>query len=121
MDDKWVLIPGEQAEIKTATDLFNNSIKSIASSAGLAFVDANAIMQQMADGGFQSGDFTLTSDLVLGGAFSLDGVHLTARGYAVVANEMLKAIDAKYGTNFMEAKELTDIGAYPVFYPASMP
>ena len=121
LDDKWVLIPGEQAEIKTATDLFNNIIKSAASSAGLAFVDANVIMQQMADGGFQSGDFTLTSDLVLGGAFSLDGVHLTARGYAVVANEMLKAIDAKYGTNFMEAKELTDIGAYPVFYPASMP
>ena len=121
LDDKWVLIPGEQAEIKTATDLFNNTIKSVASSAGLAFVDANAIMQHMADGGFQSGDYTLTSDLVLGGAFSLDGVHLTARGYAAVANEMLKAIDATYGTNFMKAKELTDIGAYPAFYPASMP
>jgi len=87
----------------------------------LAFVDANAMMQQMADGGFTSGDFTLTSDLVLGGAFSLDGVHLTARGYAVVANEMLKAIDLTYGSNFGVAKELTDIGQYPAFYPAQMP
>ena len=121
LDDKWVLIPAEQEEIKIATDLFNISIKNIANGAGLAFVDANAMMQQMADGGFTSGDFTLTSDLVLGGAFSLDGVHLTARGYAVVANEMLKAIDLTYGSNFGVAKELTDIGQYPAFYPAQMP
>ena len=121
LGDKWVLIPGEQEEIKIATDLFNTSIKNIANGAGLAFIDANAIMQQMADGGFQSGDFTLTSDLVLGGAFSLDGVHLTARGYAAVANEMLKKVDATYESNFMKAKELVDIGEYPAFYPAQMP
>ncbi|MCD6543216.1 MAG: G-D-S-L family lipolytic protein [Flavobacteriaceae bacterium] len=121
MRDKWVLIPGEQDEIKIATDQFNVSIKNIASAGGLAFIDANAIMQQMADGGFKSGNFTLTSDLVLGGAFSLDGVHLTARGYAAVANEMFKAIDATYGSNFKAAKELVDIGEYPAFYPKSMP
>ena len=121
LDDKWVLIPGEQEEIKTAIDLFNTTIKNIASGAGLAFVDANDIMQQMADGGFRSGDFTLTADLVLGGAFSLDGVHLTARGYAAVANEMLKAIDMTYGSNFAQAKELADLGEYPAFYPAQMP
>lgn len=121
LDDKWVLIPGEQEEIKKATDLFNITIKNIANGAGLAFIDANAMMQQMADGGFQSGDFTLTSDLVVGGAFSLDGVHLTARGYAAVANEMLKAVDMTYGSNFEVAKELSDIGEYPAFYPANMP
>ncbi len=121
LDDKWVLIPGEQDEIITATDLFNTTIKNIASAGGLAFIDANAIMQQMADGGFRSGDFTLTSDLVVGGAFSLDGVHLTARGYAAVANEMFMAIDATYGSNFSAAKELVDLGEYPAFYPPSMP
>ena len=121
LDDKWVLIPGEQDEIKVATDNFNMSIKNIASSAGLAFVDANALMQQMADGGLPSGQFILTSDLVLGGAFSLDGVHLTARGYATMANEMLNAIDLTYGSNFNAAKELSDVGEYPVFYPAQLP
>ncbi len=121
LDDKWVLIPGEQDEIKIATDLFNTSIKNIAAGAGLAFVDANAIMQDMANGGFRSGDFILTSDLVLGGAFSLDGVHLTARGYAAVANEMFVAIDLTYGSNFSKAKQLVDIGEYPAFYPAQMP
>ncbi len=120
MQDKWVLLPSEQDEIRTAIDQFNVSIKNIASAGGLAFIDANAIHQQMADGGFRSGDFTLTSDLVLGGAFSLDGVHLTARGYAAVANEMFEAIDVTYGSNFKVAKELVDIGEYPAFYPSSM-
>lgn len=121
LDDKWVLLPSEQDEIKTAIDQFNVSIMNIASTGGLAFIDANAIMQQMADGGFRSGNFTLTSDLVLGGAFSLDGVHLTARGYAALANEMFMAIDVTYGSNFKVAKELVDIGEYPAFYPSSMP
>lgn len=40
--DKWVLTPEEQEEIKTATDNFNATIAAAASSAGLAFVDANA-------------------------------------------------------------------------------
>ena len=50
----------------------------------------------------QSGNYILTSSLVTGGAFSLDGVHPTARGYALLANEFLKSIDATYGSNFEE-------------------
>ena len=37
-----------------------------------------------------------TATFVTGGTFSLDGVHLTGRGYAVVANEFIKAINMKY-------------------------
>ena len=51
-------------------------------------------MQQLDAGGFTDGDFTLTSSLVTGGAFGLDGVHPTARGYALIANQFMKAIDA---------------------------
>ncbi|MCK4562497.1 MAG: G-D-S-L family lipolytic protein [Flavobacteriaceae bacterium] len=122
MHDKWVLLPSEQDEIKVATDAFNAVISGIAnSSTGLAFLDANALMQEMADeDGFKSGKFDLTAALVLGGAFSLDGVHLTARGSGAVANEMLKAIDATYGSNFKAAGELVDIGELPAFYPASL-
>jgi lysophospholipase L1-like esterase len=29
-------------------------------------------------------------------SFLLDGVHLTGRGYAIIANEFIKAINAKY-------------------------
>ncbi|PKA98004.1 hypothetical protein B0O79_1684 [Flavobacteriaceae bacterium MAR_2009_75] len=116
LGDKWVLTPEEQAEIKTATDGFNATISAAASSAGLAFVDANALMQDLANGGVTDGDYTLTSNLVMGGAFSLDGVHPTARGYALLANEFMKAIDATYESNFETSGSLYDIGNYPTNY-----
>jgi hypothetical protein len=116
LEDKWVLIPSEQAEIETAVNAFNTTIKSAADSAGLAFVDANHILNELALNGISSGNYKLTSNLVTGGAFSLDGVHLTSRGYALAANEFLKAIDAKYNTNFEASGNLVDIGEYNINY-----
>ena len=45
-EDQYVLIPVEQDEIKTAIDGFNATIQAAASSAGMAFVNANSIFQQ---------------------------------------------------------------------------
>lgn len=118
--DKWVLTPEEQAEIKAAVDAFNTTIESTATSAGLAFVDANALLSKLSTTGIASGNFILTSNLVTGGAFSLDGVHLTSRGYAMAANEFMKAIDATYGTNFEASGSLVDIGEYPTNYSPTL-
>jgi len=120
LEDKWVLIPMEQMEISTATDIFNATISATASQAGLAFVDANTILNQVAAGSLSSGDFTLTSSLVTGGAFSLDGVHPTARGYALIANEFLRAIDLTYGSNFRASGNFLDIGDYPTNYSPTL-
>lgn len=111
--DKWVLTPEEQTEIANATDAFNAIISAAASQAGLAFVDANALLNQLANGGITSGQYTLTASLVTGGAFSLDGIHPTARGYALIANEFMKAIDATYGSNFEDSGNLVNVGEYP--------
>jgi hypothetical protein len=120
LEDKWVLIASEQDEIKTAIDGFNATIQNAASAAGYAFVDANALMQQLDSTGFTDGDYTLTSSLVTGGAFGLDGVHPTARGYALLANQFLKAIDATYGSNFEASGNLVDIGNYPTNYSPTL-
>lgn len=111
--DKWVLIPSEQAEIAIATEAFNQIIAAAASQAGLALVDANSLLNQLANGGITSGDFTLTSSLVTGSAFSLDGIHPTARGYALLANEFMKAIDVTYGSSFEASGNLLNVGDYP--------
>ncbi|MEN8666615.1 MAG: SGNH/GDSL hydrolase family protein, partial [Flavobacteriaceae bacterium] len=117
--DKWVLTPQEQAEIKTAIDAYNGIIKASATAAGLAFFDANQFMQQLAAGGITDGKYKLTSNLVTGGAFSLDGVHPTPRGYALISNLMMKTLDATYGTNFEASGNLLDLGDYPTnFSPA---
>ena len=116
LEDKWVVIPDEKTQIKNATAGYNASIQAAATSAGYAFVDANAFMQQLAAGGVTDGDHTLTANLVTGGAFSLDGVHPTSRGYALIANLFMKAIDATYGSNFEASGNLVDIGDYPTNY-----
>ena len=62
----------------------------------------------------------MTTDLIFGGLLSLDGVHLTARGQAIVANEMMKAIDAAYESNFEAAGVLNDLGDYPAIYSPAL-
>lgn len=120
LEDKWVLLPSEQEEIAVATAAFNNVIAAAASAAGLAFVDANALLNQLADGGITSGQYTLTSSLVTGSAFSLDGIHPTARGYALLANEFMRAIDATYGSNFEASGNFVNVGDYPTNYSPAL-
>jgi hydrogenase/urease accessory protein HupE len=99
--DQWVLVPSEIAAIATATTNFNNTIKAIAASKGLAVADMNAIMQQLVtglktdDGQIYTANYFSVASLstVL---FSLDGIHPNARGYAVVANEVIKVINKHY-------------------------
>ncbi len=118
--DKWVLTPQEQAEIITATDGYNNIIKAAATAAGLAHYDANAFLQKLALVGITDGKFTLTSNLVTGGAFSLDGIHPNSRGSAMLSNLMMKTLDAKFGSNFEASGSLFDIGDYPTNFSPAM-
>ena len=118
--DKWVLIPSEQFAIKRATDAYNETIDAIATSKGLAFVDFKSILEQASTTGFASGDFILTTDLVSGGLISLDGVHLTSRGYALMANEMMRVIDTTYGSNFEASGNFVDAGNYPTNFPPTL-
>jgi len=118
--DKWVLTPEEQLAIKNATDAYNVTIEAVASANGLALVDFKSILIEASTTGIDSGDYTLTTNLVTGGLVSLDGVHLTSRGYAVMANEMMRAIDATYGSNFEASGNFVDCGDYPTNYNPSL-
>lgn len=117
MEDKWVLVPQEQTAVKNATQAFNSTIASVAESKGLAFVDANAILKAVAETGVAFDSFTLKGDLVFGGAFSLDGIHPTARGYAYVANAFLDAIEKAYNASLPRVQAAD----YNTLYPAQLP
>ncbi|SMC71935.1 SGNH/GDSL hydrolase family protein [Moheibacter sediminis] len=99
LTDKWVLIPTEKQAVLTATAAYNAAIRQLATDYNLAFVDAHKAMQDLSS---QSGityfGNTYTTTYVSGGAFSLDAVHLTGKGYAVVANYFIDAINQKYGS-----------------------
>ena len=116
MQDNTTLTASETAEVKTATDAYNATILALATSNGLAFVDANAILSQVANGGLVVNGYTMTSAYVTGNSFSLDGVHPSSRGYALIANKFLEAINATYGSNFKGV----NLGQYQILYPAML-
>lgn len=85
--------------VMAATAEFNTHIASVAAAKNLAFVDANSKMVELSNAsGIQFDGVKYTAKFVTGGTFSLDAVHLTGRGYAVIANEFIKAINLKYGS-----------------------
>lgn len=116
LQDAQVLTADEASKIKVATDAYNISIKAAAEANGLAFVDAKAVMERLVSGGMRFGNHHLSASFVTGGVFSLDGIHPGARGYAMIANEFMKAINAKYGSTLREV----DLGQYQIQYPASL-
>ena len=51
----------------------------------------------------------LTADYVKGGVFSLDGVHPTSKGQGLIANEFIRVMNSRIGTNI----PYVDIGTLP--------
>lgn len=120
LEDKWVLTPQEQQAITTATDAYNVTIEAVANAKGLAFVDFKSLLNEASNGGLLFDNFNMTTQLVFGGLVSLDGVHLTTRGYALMANRMLEAIDATYGSNFQASGSLLKADDYTTMYPEGL-
>ena len=92
-----VLDATEQTAVATATTAFNNSLQAAALAKGLAFFDANQYFRNIATTGIASNGVNNTASFISGNLFSLDGVHPTPRGYALVANQIIMAINARYG------------------------
>lgn len=111
--DQWVLTPEEQASITSATNAFNNTIAALAQQFDLGFFDANALLNEIAVSGLNiGGSATINDDYVTGGAFSLDGIHPSPRGNAVIANAMIDIINAKYGATLPKVKPIKYTGLY---------
>lgn len=106
--DGNVLTAREQALVTAAQARYNATIQALASANDLAFVDAKAALAQVANGGIAFNGGVVTSTYATGGGFSLDGVHPTPRGYALVSNLIIDAVNAKYGSTLPKV----DIGTY---------
>lgn len=96
IDDGDALDLEELENISDATNAYNATIRNLAEANNLAYVDARSLLNRVAGEGISFDAGSLTSDFVTGGAFSLDGVHPTPRGYAAIANEIISKINAAY-------------------------
>ncbi len=95
--DKYVLDAEEVNEVQTAIDGYNQTIAMLAENYGLAHVDINGFLKQAAMGVSSDGE-TLSNSFITGNAFSTDGLHLTPKGNAQVANLFIEAINKKFGS-----------------------
>jgi len=106
--DQFVLTTTEQGRVAAAAGAYNAVIEGLAAANDLAFVDARSALAEVADMGVGYNGGLLTSQFVTGGAFSLDGVHPTPRGYAYTTNIIINAINEQYGATI----PTVDIGNY---------
>ena len=116
--DGIVLCENEIAETQARTAQFNATIETLTAQNGWAYFDSNALLNEAASTGVAFDDYVMTTDLVFGGLFSLDGVHPTARGNALIANKMMEVIDAHYGSNLSDAA--VKAGDYPTNYSPTL-
>ncbi len=126
LTDAQVLTASEIQLITTATAAYNATIQGLASgSSSLVLYDAAADLAQLNSGGINiGGSTTITSTFATGGAFSLDGVHPTAQGYAVIANGIIEAINDGFSANLNEADATefsTVFNAFPAGTDFSVP
>jgi lysophospholipase L1-like esterase len=106
LPDEVVLDPTEVAIIRDHVDADNQAIRDICGAANIPVLDLNSVLGDLATNGRTIGGITLTSDFLSGGIFSYDGVHPNDIGYAIVANEFIRVINASGG-----ALPLVDLGA----------
>lgn len=89
----------EQGRVQARTTDFNNLLRQKAEAKGLAYFDANTFFNGISANGLATNSVNNSTAYISGNLFSLDGVHPTPHGYAVVANELLRIINAKYGSS----------------------
>jgi len=108
LQDQYTLTASEQELVSKAQTSYNQTIAALATANDLILIDSEAILKKIAATGISYDAGTLTSTFATGGAFSLDGVHPTPRGYAYLANVMIAKINAKYDATI----PIVNIGDY---------
>ncbi|MFD2600356.1 SGNH/GDSL hydrolase family protein [Sphingobacterium corticis] len=96
--DNMVLDKDEVEEVRARVNQFNAVIKQAAESKGLALVDMHDFLNKVKAGIVYNG-VPINSQFIRGNAFSLDGVHLTPIGNAIVANQFIEAINQKFNAS----------------------
>jgi hypothetical protein len=95
---EYILTPEELQSIRTATEQYNAALLSKAEEKGIPVVDIKKLYDSIFNHVYYDG-IEFSGELVSGAFFSLDGLHPSKRGQAIVANEFIRVINESYGAN----------------------
>lgn len=101
LPNNLVLSQQEIEATRSAWRSYNETIRRTADQyPNVYLVDIATIMQQINERGYPIPGFSpITPAYISGGLFSLDGLHLTSRGYGAIANEIIKTINSSFSAN----------------------
>ncbi len=115
-DPNYVLDSDETALIQERTNALNRIIYDTAEKYGFPVVKISEEFKKIAENPPSYAGVPITPRY-LGGLFSLDGVHPSNIGHALIANEFLSTLKIRYGWNVPKLSEsmLNDIAAKDPF------
>jgi hypothetical protein len=99
LTDNDVITPAEAAIMFPRVAEYNTVITEAAAARNIPVADIKGLFDRFATNQVNVGPFVINSSFITGGIFSLDAVHLTDLGYAMFANQFIKAINSGYGVN----------------------
>ena len=113
-----MLSAAEVVTVKAQVVAFNQVIAQQAQAAGATLVDINALFAQLTANGLIVNNYKGTASF-LGGFFSLDGIHPTNTGYAVVANAFIDTMNKAFGSSIPDVA-LGPIAAADPLWPPNL-
>ena len=119
LDDAGVLTAVEAQQVQAQINAYNQVIATQTAAVNGILVDIHSLFDSLKNGMTING--YAASNAFLGGLFSLDGVHPTNTGYALIANTFIDAINGRLANNLSKI----DVGAVaatdPLFGPNIAP
>jgi len=116
VSDAGVLTAAEVVTVQANVAAYNKVIAAQASAAGATLVDINSLFNNLAANGQTIGGYKGTTGF-LGGLFSLDGIHPSNTGYAIVANTFIDAMNASFKSSIADVNLATVAAADPLWPP----
>ncbi len=120
LTDAGFLNDSEIAAIQSTVTQYNAVISQAVSVVGGVLVDIHTFIQNLAQNGITINDYHATATF-LGGLFSVDGIHPTNTGYALIANEFIDTMNSSLKTTFPDVNISTIAAADPLFGPNIKP
>lgn len=98
LPDEVVLDANEVAIVRERVSANNQAIREICGANAVPVADFNGFLRELARSGRNIGGVRVSADYLTGGLFSYDAVHPSDLGYALVANEWIRVINANGGS-----------------------
>lgn len=112
-----VLTAAEISAFQETVNSYNLTIASEATRFGGTLVDIYSLVEDIYRNGYKSDGYCLNASF-LGGLFSLDGVHPTNTGYAIIANTFIHRMNTTMATGIPHVSVAKVVEHDPLVFPS---